>query len=137
MTAITLIFPYAATTHHITVRVAPRYLADQSDPDAPRHVWSYHVRIENHGPETVQLMTRHWVITDSDGRTEIVDGPGVIGQQPLIDPGSAFDYVSGCPLATTSGTMHGHYAMAAASGAFNAIIPAFALQHPSLKPSVN
>ncbi len=134
---INLMFPYQATTRRITVRVAPRYLPDQSDPRAPRHVWSYHVRIENHGLETVQLLTRHWAITDGDGHIEHVDGPGVIGQQPLIEPGGAFDYVSGCPLATTSGTMQGHYEMRGESGAFDVAIPAFALEHPTLKPSVN
>jgi ApaG protein len=134
---IDLIFPYAATTHGITVRVAPRYLADQSDADAARHVWSYHVRVENHSAAKVQLVARHWVITDGGGRVEVIDGDGVIGQQPLIDPGAAFDYVSGCPLATTSGTMHGHYVMHAAGGAFEAVIPAFALEHPTLRPRLN
>ena len=134
---ISLIFPYAATTHGITVRVAPRYLPDQSDPQAPRHVWSYHVRIENHSLETVRLRARSWLITDGDGNVEAIDGPGVIGQQPFIEPGGAFDYVSGCPLATPSGTMQGHYSMTAESGAFDVTIPAFALEHPTLKPSIN
>jgi len=131
------IFPYAATTGGVTVRVAPRYLPDQSDPFEPRHVWSYHVRIENHGAAPVQLLARHWVITDGEGRREVVDGPGVIGQQPRIEPGGAFDYVSGCPLATPSGTMHGHYAMIGAAGGFDAAIPAFALELPGAAPSVH
>ena len=140
MTAITLIFPYAATTRFgtgaITVRVAPRYLPDQSDPRAPRHVWSYHIRVENHALEAVQLLARHWVITDADGNTETIDGDGVIGQQPIIEAGGAFDYVSGCPLATPSGTMHGHYHMICESGPFVATIPPFALEHPDHKPSL-
>ena len=137
MKAITLIFPYAATTGGITVRVAPRYLPDQSDADLPRHVWSYHVRVENHSPHAVQLIARRWIITDGRGRTEIIEGDGVIGQQPVIAVGGAFDYMSGCPLSTPSGTMQGHYAMHGVDGDFNIAIPAFALEHPTLKPSVN
>ena len=138
---ISLIFPYAAATRvgtgDIIVRVAPRYLPDQSDPQAPRHVWSYHVRVENQSLETVQLRARYWLITDAYGHVETVEGPGVIGQQPYIEPGAAFDYVSGCPLPTPSGTMQGHYHMTAESGAFDVAVPAFALEHPTLKPSIN
>lgn len=132
-----LIFPYSATTRGITVRVAPRYLPDQSDPAAPRHVWSYHVRVENGGTERVQLVARRWEITDGVGHTEVVEGPGVVGQQPVIAPGDAYDYVSGCPLATPSGTMVGHYVMHAADGIFLAAIPAFALEDPAHRPSLN
>lgn len=135
------IFPYAATTDaaggQVTVRVAPRYLPEQSDDLEPRHVWSYHVRIENGGAQPVQLLSRHWVITDADAHTETVDGPGVVGQQPLIQPGQAFDYVSGCPLATPSGTMQGHYVMRRGDSVFDVAIPAFALEYPSRKPSIN
>lgn len=130
MTIIDQIFPYAATTRAITVRVAPRYHAEQSDPSAPRHVWSYHVRIENNGLHAVQLLTRRWEISDAYGRTEVVEGEGVIGQQPLIEPGQAFDYMSGCPLATPSGRMVGHYGMTCESGQFDAKIPAFVLERP-------
>ncbi len=133
MTA-SLIFPYAAATSFgsgsIIVRVAPHYLPDQSDPAAPLFAWSYQVRIENHGLEPVQLVARHWVITDAEGRTEQVDGPGVVGQQPVIAPAAAYDYVSGCPLATPMGTMQGHYAMRTAAAAFNAAIPLFRLEGP-------
>ena len=128
MVVMDFIFPYAETTHNVTVRVAPRYLPDQSDSRAPRHVWSYHVRVENHGLAPVQLVARHWRITDGEGRTEAIDGPGVIGQQPHIDPGGAFDYVSGCPLATPAGRMEGHYDMVGEAGAFAARIPAFRLE---------
>ena len=130
-------FPYAKTTSGITVRVAPRYLPEQSDENAPRFVWSYHIRLENHSDRTVQLIARHWIITDGDGYTEEVEGDGVVGEQPVIDPGGSFDYVSGCPLQTPSGTMHGSYAMAAAGELFSIDIPAFALEHPTLRPSVN
>ncbi len=130
-------FPYAKTTHGITVRVAPRYLPEQSDPDMPRFVWSYHIRLENHSDRTVQLFARHWIITDAEGRTEEVEGEGVVGEQPVLEPGGSFDYVSGCPLATPSGTMHGSYAMAADGELFSIDIPAFALEHPTLRPSLN
>ncbi|KPF79909.1 magnesium transporter ApaG [alpha proteobacterium AAP81b] len=129
-----MVFPYAAITAFgagsIIVRVAPHYLADQSDPAEPRFVWAYHVRVENHGGEPVQIVARNWVITDGEGRTEQVDGPGVVGQQPVIAPAAAYDYVSGCPLVTPSGTMHGHYAMRTATAAFNATIPLFRLEGP-------
>ena len=131
MVVMDLIFPYAAITRSITVRVAPRYLPDQSDTRAPRHVWSYHVRVENGGAEAVQLRSRHWLITDGDGRSETIEGPGVIGQQPVIEPGMAFDYVSGVPLATSSGAMHGSYRMTGASGDFDIAIPAFVLAVPA------
>ncbi len=131
MAVMNLIFPYAATTRGITVRVAPRYLPDQSDARAPRHVWSYHVRVENGGTEAVQLRSRRWLITDGAGRSETIEGPGVIGQQPVIEPGMAFDYVSGVPLATPSGSMQGSYHMTGASGDFDVAIPAFALAVPA------
>jgi ApaG protein len=131
------IFPYAATTGEITVRVAPRYLDDQSDPQRNYHVWAYQVRIENAGDAAVQLLSRHWVIVDGEGRTERVDGEGVIGLQPLIGPGEAYDYVSGCPLSTPSGTMHGHYTMTHGSDRFDVVIPAFALECPGARPSLN
>ncbi len=130
-------FPYAQTTHGITVRVAPRFLPEQSDPSAPRFVWSYHIRLENNSKRTVQLIARHWIITDGDGRIDEVEGEGVVGDQPILDPGQSFDYVSGCPLATPSGTMHGSYAMAAEGELFSIEIPAFALEHPTMRPSLN
>ena len=134
MSVASLVFPYAADTRFgsglITVRVAPHYLPDQSDPTLPRFVWAYHIRVENHGAEPVQLVARHWVITDGEGHTEQVDGPGVVGQQPVIACGAAYDYVSGCPLPTPSGTMQGHYAMRTRAAAFNAAIPLFRLEAP-------
>lgn len=132
------IFPYAATTGGLTVRVAPRYLADQSDPVRGYHVWAYQVRIENGTSAPVQLLSRHWVITDAKGRTEEVSGDGVVGVQPVIGPGQAYDYVSGCPLATASGTMHGHYTMThGGDDRFDVIIPAFALATPGARPVIN
>lgn len=130
MAIIAQMFPYAATTRAVTIRVAPRYHPEQSDPKAPRHVWSYHVRIENNSLHAVQLLSRHWEISDAHGTLNIVDGEGVIGQQPVIEPGQAFDYMSGCPLLTPSGRMVGHYLMDSAAGRFEAEIPAFALEMP-------
>lgn len=130
-------FPYAATTQDVTVRVNPSYLPDQSDPESARFVWAYHVRIENGSSRDVQLIARHWIITDARGRTEEVQGEGVVGDQPLIAPGGAYDYVSGCPLATPSGTMHGSYAMAAEGDLFEVAIPMFSLDSPHARTSLN
>ena len=128
------IFPYAATTGAVTVRVAPQYLEDQSDAGRGYHVWAYQVRIENAADVPVQLLARNWVIVDGNGRVENVSGDGVVGVQPVIGPGQAYDYVSGCPLATSSGTMHGHYTMTGPNGRFDVTIPAFALEHPRVRP---
>ncbi len=130
-------FPYAETTLGVTVRVNPSYLPDQSDPESARFVWAYHIRIENGSNRDVQLIARHWIITDARGRTEEVQGEGVVGDQPLIAPGGAYDYVSGCPLATPSGTMHGSYAMAAERDLFEVAIPLFSLDSPHARTSLN
>jgi ApaG protein len=128
------LFAYAHTTRRITVRVQPNYLPDQSDPAAGRWAWSYHIRLENHGDVTVQLLTRHWIIRDATGRVQTVQGDGVIGDQPEIAPGGSYDYVSGCPLATASGQMEGSYGMVDAAGiAFEITIPTFALVSPAAR----
>ncbi len=122
---------YERETRKIRVAVKPAYLDDQSDPDDSRFVWSYTVTIENHGPESVQLMSRYWSVTDGAGVIREVRGPGVVGAQPVIAPGEKFQYTSGCPLETASGVMMGRYQMKAASGeAFEAEIPAFLLESP-------
>jgi len=122
---------YSQTTRAITVTVKPFFLEDQSAPAESHYVWAYHVRIENQGPETVQLRNRHWRITDSLGRVQEVRGAGVVGAQPVIAPGESFQYTSGCPLETASGTMSGRYKMMSASGeSFEAEIPAFLLESP-------
>jgi ApaG protein len=126
------IFPYAQATGDIMVRVAPRYLPEQSDPDRNYHVWAYHVRVENHGATPVRLLARHWIITDSLGSVDEVEGDGVVGVQPQIQPGGAYDYVSGCPLPTPSGRMEGRYIMADADGVrFAVTIPTFQLKLPA------
>lgn len=131
--AVKAFFPYAATTAGITVRVAPRYLDEQSDPQAGEYAWSYHIRVENGTADDVQLLARHWVITDGRGRVDEVRGDGVVGEQPIIPPGGAFDYVSGCPLPTPSGTMAGTYTMAARETLFEVAIPLFSLDLPGAR----
>jgi len=126
-------FPYEATTRGITVRVAPRFLDEQSDPDAGQWAWSYHVRIENGTAGDVQLLGRHWIITDAHGRVEHVRGDGVVGDQPVIASGDSFDYVSGCPLPTSSGTMAGSYTMAVRETVFEVAIPLFSLDVPGAR----
>lgn len=127
------LFPHAATTHGVTVRVSVSYLAEQSEPARGRWFWAYHIRLENEGEQAVQLLTRHWVITDGRGARHTVEGEGVVGEQPLIEPGGSFDYVSGCPLATPTGAMQGSYRMVAEDGeTFDAAIPRFALVAPAV-----
>ena len=122
---------YESTTRGIRVAVKPAYLDDQSDPEESRYLWSYTVTIENKGPETVQLLSRYWHITDAGGRVQEVRGPGVVGAQPVLEPGQVFEYTSGCPLPTASGAMVCRYQMRAASGeAFEANIPMFLLESP-------
>lgn len=100
---------YAETTHQILVSVHPVFLEEQSDPEAGRYLWAYHIRIENQGQAAVQLLTRYWKITDANGRVQEVRGDGVVGEQPVIEPGGAYEYSSGCPLDTPSGFMVGSY----------------------------
>jgi len=127
------LFPHAATTRGVTVRVAVSYLPEQSHPAAARWFWAYHIRIENEGEQAVQLIARHWVIRDGNGSVHHVDGEGVVGDQPMIEPGGSYDYVSGCPLNTRSGSMEGHYDMVAEDGSgFAAIIPHFELVGPAV-----
>ena len=122
---------YQAATRNILVRVAPSYLASDSDPENGRFVWSYTVEIENHGQETVQLISRHWIITDAMNRIEEVQGEGVVGEQPVLAPREAFRYSSGCPLQTPSGTMRGSYRMMTDAGEpFDIEIPEFSLHLP-------
>jgi ApaG protein len=124
--------PYEARTRDILVRVRAFYLDDQSEPDESRFVWAYRVALENHGTETVQLLRRTWHITDASGRTEHVHGDGVVGEQPVLRPGEAFEYVSGTPLPTPSGFMTGQYHMVIkpSGEAFDVAIPSFSLDSP-------
>ena len=127
------LFPHALTTGPVTVRVSVSYLPEQSEPQRGRWFWAYHVRIENDGEQPVQLLTRRWIITDGRGARHSVEGEGVVGEQPVIQPGASYDYVSGCPLATTSGAMQGSYRMVGADGVtFDAAIPQVALIAPAV-----
>ena len=125
-------FDDSETTDGVTVRVVTNFLVDQSVPAQARWFWSYHIRLENHRDDPVQLLSRHWKITDGRGNISHVDGDGVIGEQPLLQPGSSHDYVSGCPLPTPSGTMEGHYRFIRADGStFLVEIPRFRLVAPA------
>ncbi|NQV81012.1 MAG: Co2+/Mg2+ efflux protein ApaG [Alphaproteobacteria bacterium] len=129
---------YDRTTRGIRIEVQPFYLEDQSTPDQGHFVWAYRVKIENVGPERVQLMNRYWKITDAIGRIKEVRGPGVVGEQPLLRPGESFEYTSGTPLSTPSGIMVGTYEMTTDSGdTFPVEIPAFSLDSPHEQSSLN
>jgi ApaG protein len=122
---------FEETTRNIRIAVTPTFLSDQSDPNENRYLWAYHITIENQGREAVQLLTRHWHITDARGRVREVEGPGVIGKQPMILPGRSHEYSSGVPLETPSGFMTGSYHMKSAGGdEFQVKIPLFALESP-------
>ncbi|HYW14581.1 MAG TPA: Co2+/Mg2+ efflux protein ApaG [Allosphingosinicella sp.] len=126
-------FPHSASTGDITVRVSVSFLPEQSEPGRGRWFWAYHVRIENGSAGAVQLISREWTIADARGGRHQVQGEGVVGEQPVIEPGGSFDYVSGCPLPTPTGWMEGHYRMVAADGrAFDAAIPRFPLVAPAV-----
>jgi ApaG protein len=123
---------FTATTRNIRVSVRAFWLADQSQPEQAHFVWAYRVTVENLGRATVQLLKRTWLITDSMGRTQRVHGEGVVGEQPVLEPGESFEYTSGTPLGTPSGFMRGAYHMVeTGSGeAFDVQIPPFSLDSP-------
>lgn len=126
------LFQHAAMTSGVTVRVAVNFMPDQSRVEAGRWFWVYHIRIENHRDDTVQLLTRHWRITDSRGVVNLVDGEGVVGETPILVPAATHDYVSGCELTTRQGSMEGHYTFARADGSlFDVAIPFFPLAAPA------
>jgi ApaG protein len=123
---------YSRITRDVHVSVRSFFLADQSQPDENHFVWAYRVKIENKGPEPVQLLRRTWQITDARGRTQHVHGAGVVGEQPVLEPGESFEYTSGTPLDTPSGFMVGAYHMLVPSSGenFDVAIPAFSLDSP-------
>lgn len=129
---------YKAITRNIEVEVEPFYLEDRSDPAHNRYVWGYRVTIDNQSDEFVQLLSRHWQITDALGRVEEVRGAGVVGDQPKLSPGDSYQYTSGCPLSTPSGIMVGTYTMRSRTGElFDIAIPAFSLDLPGTMRTVN
>lgn len=121
-----------ATTFAIQVHVESEFAPHLSDPAQKRWFFVYKIRITNLRRETVQLLNRSWIITDAEGRIERVRGPGVVGEQPVLPPGAAFEYSSGCPLETPFGSMHGTYELANENGQrFEVEIPPFALRLPT------
>jgi len=114
------------------VSVVPTYLEAKSSPASSQYFWAYYVTIENQGRETIQLLSRHWMITNARGELTEVKGPGVVGEQPVLNPGESFQYTSGAPLNTTSGPMGGDYQMESESGErFDIEIPTFSLDCPN------
>jgi len=120
-------------TRGVRIIAEPRFVPEQSDPDGGVFVFGYHITIRNEGETPVQLRSRHWIITNGEGMVEEVRGPGVVGYQPVIAPGEQFQYVSGCPLDTPVGTMHGSFQMVSTQGdAFEASIAPFRLMVPNI-----
>ena len=129
---------YSAVTRDIEVTVEPFYLAERSEPEDNRFVWGYRITIDNQSDERVKLLSRYWHITDGAGRVEEVRGPGVVGDQPDLNPGDSYQYTSGCPLSTPSGIMVGRYTMRDSGGKqFDIDIPAFSLDLPGKRRSLN
>ena len=127
---------YCSVTRNIEVQVTPRFLPERSSPD--NFFWAYTIAIANHGAETVQLKTRHWRITDANGRLQEVRGDGVVGEQPVLKPGESFEYTSAVPLPTPSGFMVGTYGMVTEAGErFNIDIPAFSLDCTNVARTLN
>ena len=125
------VFPYEAETWGVMVRVFPEFVDDESSPEHSEYLWRYTVQIENNVDHTIQLVNRHWEITDARGRRQVVDGEGVVGEKPVLAPGESFVYVSGCPLNEPSGVMVGRYGMRREDGIeFDVTIPAFSLDSP-------
>jgi ApaG protein len=121
----------AMSQYEFSVQVRVRYVAEQSDPAADTYLFAYTIRVRNTGTVGAQLLTRHWIITDGNGKVEEVRGAGVVGEQPRLAPGESFEYTSGCPLATPYGTMRGSYQCVAADGTtFDVPIPEFVLTVP-------
>src|ERR1700733_11570687 len=129
---------YSASTRNIEVQVTPRFLNERSSPENGYYFWAYTIEITNRGPATVQLKTRHWRITDAHGKLQEVRGAGVVGEEPVLEPGGSFEYTSGVPLPTPSGFMVGTYGMVTPDGEhFDIDIPAFSLDGPDAKRTLN
>jgi ApaG protein len=129
---------YRAVTRQIEVTVEPNFMPERSSVDRSQYFWSYSIVITNAGRETVQLRTRHWIITDAAGRKQEVRGEGVVGEQPTLAPGESFEYTSGVPLPTASGIMTGRYQMVTATREkFEIDVPTFSLDSPDNKRVLN
>jgi ApaG protein len=130
--------PYTANTRGIAVSVEPAYLDARSSPESSQYFWAYRVIIENQGRETVQLLSRHWMISNARGELTEVKGPGVVGEQPVLKPGESYEYTSGAPLNTPSGMMGGAYLMESESGErFDIEIPTFSLDRANQRMLLN
>ena len=124
-------FTSEAVTRHVRVSVTAEYSSERSKPSETQWLFMYTITIANEGLDSVQLLTRHWIITDGAGQVEEVRGPGVVGQQPTLGPGETFTYTSGCPLSTPFGLMQGTYQMTTKDGEqFDATIAPFTLSEP-------
>lgn len=129
---------YQATTQGVSVSVNPHYLEDQSEPENGQFTWAYRVQIENVGTQTVQVLTRHWKITNTKGESHEVIGDGLVGQKPVLEPGQTFEYTSGTPLTTPSGFMSGCFHVIAEDGIlFEVTVPAFALDTPRAAKAIH
>ena len=129
---------YRAITKEIVVSVEPTYLEAQSSPGSSQYFWAYRVTIENQGQETVQLQSRHWMITNARGEFTEIKGAGVVGEQPVLKPGASYEYTSGANLNTTSGMMGGAYQMESEGGErFDIEIPTFSLDSPNQSVLLN
>jgi len=129
---------YRATTRGVQVTVTPRFAPERSDPDRSQYFWAYTVEIVNLGIDTVQLRSRHWIITDALGRMQEVRGAGVVGEQPVLPPGAHFEYTSGVPLPTSTGIMAGSYQLVTQTGeTFEAAVPSFSLDMPGETRTLN
>ena len=127
-----------AIPRQIEVTVEPNFMPGRSAPEKSQYFWSYTIVITNSGQETVQLRTRHWIITDASGRKQEVRGEGVVGEQPVLAPGERYEYTSGVPLPTTSGFMTGRYQMVTESGEhFEIDVPTFSLDSPDSRRVLN
>lgn len=125
---------YQAQTQGVRVTVVPEFMEKESAHEQSRYFWAYTIEIVNLSRQTVQLMTRHWIITDGRGEVHEVRGDGVVGKQPVLRPGESFSYTSGCPLMTPDGSMQGYYAMLGEDGViFNVEVPLFPLDSPYVK----
>ena len=129
---------YRATTRGIEVTVEPCFLPQRSSAAKGDFFWAYRIVIRNRGSETVQLLTRHWIVTDANGREQTIKGEGVVGKQPLLAPGEQFEYTSGVPLPTSSGFMTGRYQMTTEAGEpFEIDVPTFSLDSPGTRRTLN
>src|ERR1700726_4805781 len=129
---------YQIVTHDIEVTVTPKFMPDRSSQEKSYFFWAYTIEISNRGSETVQLKTRHWTITDAFGRVQEVRGAGVVGEEPVLEPGASYEYTSGVPLPTPSGFMVGTYGMVGENGEhFDIDIPAFSLDCSYAERTIN